>query len=178
MNGARDFKQYRSVLINIADHCCVVLVANCNGRSERTSCYGCLQCSNRSNIAAMPLPLTADEVQNLFGSLNAVLNNCPASQMPVIAGDAGWDVGMIPDGMDESGSGVRRNPIRSAIVGQWNSWDPDLKALRVRTLAKALCEFLVGRGEADRVNTTILKHGYRFQNGDFVPADAHGNIPS
>lgn len=66
--------------------------------------------------------------------------------------------------------------VESAIDGQWGQWDEALKARRLRHLAQALTDFLRSKGTADRVNAAILKHGYRFENGDFVPVDASGQI--
>lgn len=125
----------------------------------------------------VPLPLTSSEVQELYGALGRVLSGCPATQMRIIAGDAGWDRGLIPDGIDEDGYGTRRLPIESAIDGQWAQWDDETKARRARRLAQALLDYFEPRGMEDRVNNAITHCGYNFVNGDFVPVDAAGCIP-
>lgn len=127
---------------------------------------------------SMSSPLNSRELQELSGSLLSVLHECGAAQIPLIAGSAGWDIGKIPNGLDESRQFTRRPPIENEIRHQWGQWDDALKATRLRHLAQALITHLQRKGMADRVNTAILKNGFRFENGDFVPVDASGQIPS
>ena len=125
------------------------------------------------------LPLTEIQVTDLYGSLRRVLHECPAAQMRVIAGAAGWDLGRIPDGLDENGL-ARRPEVESAIDCQWYAWEvsPEIRITRLRHLASELLHYYSPRGMADKVQHAILKNGFRFENGDFVPADATGQIPA
>ena len=120
----------------------------------------------------MPSALSDEQVEQLYGSLRLVLHECAASQIRILAGAAGWDLGAIPDGMDESGRCIRRPPQERAIDGHWNTWNPELKRTRLRLLAAALCE----RESETKVQKELLKSGFRFINGDFVPVNAHGEI--
>jgi len=122
--------------------------------------------------------LTDLEVDCLFGSLMKVLNACPAAEMRNLAGDAGFDRSQIPDGIAEDGIGLRRPPIHSGIDGQWNSWDGQRRRSTLPKLAEAIEGFCRSRGGGREVNAAILKHGFRFENGGFVPVDALGNMPS
>jgi hypothetical protein len=126
----------------------------------------------------MPLPLKSDDIQELGGTLVRVLCELPAAQIPIVAGDAGWDIGQIPDGLDETGQLTRRPPIVSAIRGQWAQWDEATKVRRVRRLAQALIDYLHKKGMAHQVNDAIRNCGFTFVNGDFVPVDATGHIPN
>ncbi len=96
-----------------------------------------------------------------------------------IVGGAGWDLGRIPDGLDENGIGTRRPLIESAIDGQWGEWmdSEEVQIVRLRNLAFELIHFLDRKGTADNVQASILKNGFRFENGDFVPVNAAGRIP-
>jgi hypothetical protein len=125
----------------------------------------------------MVSPLDSKEVQFLYGTLLHLLYECPASQMRIIVADAGWDSGHIPDGLDETGQFARRPIIVSAIDGQWGQWDHLTKVEHLRHLAQALITFFEPKGMVDKVNAAILKNGFRFENGDFVPVDASGQIP-
>lgn len=125
----------------------------------------------------MPLPLNSREIQELYGTLARVLDGLPATQLRVVAGDAGWDRGQIPDGLDETGQFTRRPPIISAIDGQWAQWDETTKAQRVRRLGQALIDNLQPKGMAHLVNDAVRHCGFKFVNGDFVPVDATGRIP-
>ncbi|MGO8720770.1 MAG: hypothetical protein ACLQMO_16390 [Acidobacteriaceae bacterium] len=125
----------------------------------------------------MPLPLTSREIEELYGTLARVLHDLPATQMRVVAGDAGWDRGQIPDGLDETGKFTRRPLIDSAIDGQWAQWDETTKAHRVRRLGQALIDNLHPKGMAHQVDDAIRHCGFNFVNGDFVPVDATGRVP-
>ncbi len=125
----------------------------------------------------MPLPLSSREIQELYGTLSRVLSGIPASQMRVVAGDAGWDRGQIPDGLDETGRFTRRPPIESAIDGQWAQWNEATKAARVRRLGQALIDYLEPKGLGHQVNDSIRHCGFNFENGDFVPVDETGHVP-
>jgi len=122
--------------------------------------------------------LTDEQVDCLFGSLMNVLNASPATEMRNLAGDAGFDRGQIPDGIAEDGIGVRRPPILSGIDGQWNSWDSQRRRSTLPKLAEAIEKFRRSKGGGGEVNAAILKHGFRFEYGGFVPVDALGNVPS
>lgn len=125
----------------------------------------------------MPLPLSQDEINGLYGTLARVLCGLSVPQMRTVAGDGGWDRGQIPDGLDETGQFYRRGPVESAIDGQWAQWDEATKAARVRRLAQALLDNLQPKGMANRVNDAIRHCGFSFVNGDFVPVDAVGHVP-
>jgi hypothetical protein len=125
----------------------------------------------------MPTPLTDEEIDALFGSLFRLLESLPAAKIPGVAADAGFDAGLIPDGLDETGHFTRRPPITSAIRGQWNQWDNERRVRVLPKLAEAIKTFLQPKGRDSEVNAGILKHGYRFENGGFVPVNAKGEIP-
>jgi hypothetical protein len=128
----------------------------------------------------MASPLTTTQTTELYGSLRRVLSECPASKIRVIAGAAGWDLGRIPDGMDETGTGVRRPAIESAIDGLWEELadNEEIRITRIRHLASELIHFFEPKGMSEKVQDAILKNGFRFENGDFVPVDATGKIPT
>ena len=119
----------------------------------------------------MANPLNDEEVSCLYGSLRLLLQNQRSGIIRSLAGDAGFELGLIPDGL--TNGGIQRAPILSAIDGQWNTWDSDRKR---RTVPK-LAESLAGHAGVHAVNAQILKHGYKFENGGFVPVNAAGQIP-
>jgi hypothetical protein len=125
----------------------------------------------------MPSPFSDAQIAELYGSLRRVLHECPAAKIRTIAGAAGWDLGRIPDGLDETGTGVRRPCIESAIDGLWMEYAEETRIVRLRLLAFELLHFYAPKGMADNVQTAIIKNGFRFVNGDFVPVDATGAIP-
>src|SRR5438874_3575818 len=53
-----------------------------------------------------------------------------------VAGEAGFDLGMIPDGLTDGG--IQRAPILSAIDGQWSTFDAARKERMIGWLAEAL----------------------------------------
>jgi hypothetical protein len=120
----------------------------------------------------MTSALSDEEVQEIYGSMRLILHECPAAKIRILAGAAGWDIGQIPDGMDETGQGTRRPPQESAIDGQWSTWDPELKRRRLKRLAEVLLE----RASEANVQRELLKSGFRFVSGDFVPVNAQGEI--
>lgn len=120
----------------------------------------------------MPSALSDEEVQEIYGSMRLILHECPAAKIRILAGAAGWDIGQIPDGMDDSGYGTRRAPQESAIDGQWSTLDAEQRRKRLRRLADVLCE----KVSEKNVQHELLKSGYRFVNGDFVPVNAIGEI--
>src|SRR2546429_1322352 len=83
--------------------------------------------------------------------------------------------------------GIQRAPILSAIDGQWSTFDAARKERMIGWLAEALSRQL-GKtnpptdGEVERgtaiINARILKYGFKFENGGFVPVNAVGQIPS
>jgi hypothetical protein len=119
----------------------------------------------------MENPLNDEEVSCLYGSLRLLLHNQRSGIIRSLAGDAGFDLGLIPDG--HTHGGIQRAPILSAIDGQWNTWDQERKR---RTVAK-LAESLADCAGIVTVNAQILKHGFKFENGGFVPVNASGEIP-
>jgi hypothetical protein len=130
------------------------------------------------HLSTISVPLlTRSQIDELYGSLRRVLHECPAGEIRPIAGGAGWDLARIPDGIVSTG--IRRPPIESAIDGQWAEWSDslDLRYARLRHLAYELIYFYGARGMADKVQAAIVKNGFRFENGEFVPVDATGNIP-
>ena len=121
-------------------------------------------------------PLIPSQIEELYGSLRRVLHECPAAEIRTIAGGAGWDLARIPDGIVSTG--VTRPPIESAIDGQWAEWsNPEIRCARLRHLAYELIRFYGAKGMSAKVQQAIVKNGFRFENGDFVPVDATGNIP-
>jgi hypothetical protein len=125
----------------------------------------------------MPSAFSEEQVTLLYGALRRVLDDCPASKIRTIAGDAGWDLGQIPDGLDPKTGYTRRPAITSAIDGHWGIFTHEQRCNRLRHLAQALCDFLKPRGLESEVHNALLKHEFGFANGDFVPVDAKGRIP-
>jgi hypothetical protein len=82
--------------------------------------------------------------------------------------------------LDEGGTGTRRPTIESAIDGPWLEWaeSEDLRRTRLKHLAQELIDFYTSRGMEQKVQRVILKNGYRFENGGFVPVDATGQVPA
>jgi len=115
--------------------------------------------------------LTDESIDCLFGSLRRLLEEQRSGAIRGIAGDAGFPLGLIPDGM--AGGGTQRAPILSAIDGLWGSWDPGRCERTLPRFAEALAR-QAGIGE---VNSRILKCGFIFSNGGFVPVNAAGEIP-
>lgn len=120
----------------------------------------------------MSVPLTDEELSGLYGSLRMLLHSQRSGIIRSLAGDAGFDLGLIPDGMTDGG--IQRAPILSAIDGQWSMWDA---ARKTRTVSK-LAESLAVYAGLAVVNAKILKHGFKFENGGFVPVNAAGEIPT
>jgi len=70
-------------------------------------------------------PLNDEEVSCLYVSLRLLLQNQRLGIIRSLAGDAGFDLGLILDGLTDGG--IQRAPILSAIDGQWHTWDGDRK---------------------------------------------------
>lgn len=124
--------------------------------------------------------LTEQETVELYGSLRRVLESIPAQKIRIVAGAAGFDLGLIPDGIVDYQTGFsRKPPILSGIDGQFGQWEAERRAAMIPRLAEELVLFLKGRGEdgSEVVNRAILKNGYRFENGGLVPVNAAGEIP-
>jgi hypothetical protein len=68
--------------------------------------------------------------------------------------------------------GTQRAPILSAIDGLWNTFE---RSLRERTVSR-LADALVREAEINDINSRILKCGFKFENGGFVPVNAIGEI--
>jgi hypothetical protein len=122
--------------------------------------------------------LTDEELVELYGSLRRLLEELPAGKIRGVAGDAGFDLGRIPDGISEDGTGIRRPPILSGIDGQWSEWGRNQRERNVPKLAEAINSFYESKGDRGKVNSAILKHGFRFENGGFVPVNALGELPA
>lgn len=120
----------------------------------------------------MTAALTDEQVLNIYGALRLILHECPAAKIRLYAGAAGWDLGLIPDGMDPSGYGTRRPLQESVIDGLWNSWTADQKRVRLRSLAAVLSE----KAPEMEFRGALLRTGFGFLNGDFVPVNALGEI--
>jgi hypothetical protein len=83
--------------------------------------------------------LTDMQVTDIFGIL---YNDISAAKSRIITGEAGFDVGLIPDGMDEDGKGTRRPPIFSAVDGQWSLMTKDRREKILPRLSKSLMRHL------------------------------------
>jgi hypothetical protein len=115
--------------------------------------------------------LTDEEIDCLFGSLRRLLQDQRSGIIRSIAGDAGFDLGQIPDGLKSDM--IQRAPILSAIDGLWNQFEDDRRQRLLPRFAEALA-----REAGAEVNVRILKCGFRFENGGFVPVNAAGEIPA
>ncbi len=134
----------------------------------------------------MSILMTDELLHGLYGTLRIMLQeDIRSGLLRSVAGEAGFDLGMIPDGLSDGG--IQRREILSAIDGQWHRFDDARKQRTVARLADALSRQL-GKtnpptaGEIERgvaiINARILKYGFRFQNGGFVPVNAAGEIPA
>jgi len=116
--------------------------------------------------------LTDENIDCLFGSLRGLLHDQRSGIIRTIAGEAGFALDLIPDGI--ANGGIQRAPILSAIDGQWSIWERDRKE---RTLAR-FADALTHRAGVGEVNARILKCGFKFDSGGFVPVNAVGEIPA
>jgi len=126
-----------------------------------------------------------EALHGIYGTLRMMLQELRSGLLRRVAGEAGFDLGMIPDGLTDGG--IQRAPILSAIDGQWSTFDAARKERMIGWLAEALSRQL-GKtnpptdGEVERgtaiINARILKYGFKFENGGFVPVNAVGQIPS
>jgi hypothetical protein len=116
--------------------------------------------------------LTDEDIDCLFGSLRRLLEEQRSGAIRGVAGDAGFPLGLIPDGM--ANGGIQRTPILSAIDGLWGSWD---RGRRERALPR-FADALTREAGISEVNSRILKWGFKFDNGGFVPMNAVGEIPA
>jgi hypothetical protein len=114
--------------------------------------------------------LTDEDIDCLFGSLRRLLQDQRSGIIRSIAGDAGFDLGQIRDGM--TNGGIQRAPILSDVDGQWNLLERARRERLLPRFAEALA-----REAKDEVNIRILKCGFKFENGGFVPVNAAGEIP-
>jgi hypothetical protein len=130
--------------------------------------------------------MTDEALHGLYGTLRILLHeDIRSGLLRSVAGEAGFDLGMIPDGL--TSGGIQRKEILSAVDGQWNTFDAGRKERTLARLADALSRQL-GRtnpptaGEIERgvaiINARILKYGFKFENGGFVPVNAIGEIPA
>ena len=130
--------------------------------------------------------LMPDEaLTGIYGTLKNILQeDVRSGRIRGIAGEAGFDLGMIPDGLVNGMT--QRAPILSAIDGQWSTFEDDRRERTIARFADALSREVgktnpptdgtVARGLA-HINARILKYGFRFENGNFVPVNAAGEIP-
>ncbi len=116
--------------------------------------------------------LTDENMACLYGSLRRLLHDQRSGIIRSVAGDAGFDLGLIPDGIVNGG--IQRAPILSAIDGQWCMWERDRQERTLPRLADALAR----DAGIIEVNGRILKCGFKFENGGFVPVNAAGEIPA
>jgi hypothetical protein len=116
--------------------------------------------------------LTDENIDCLFGTLRRLLHDQRSGIMRSIAGDAGFALELIPDGIVNGGT--QRAPIISAVDGQWGTWD---RGRRERTLSR-FADALTREATIREVNSRILKCGFKFENGGFVPVNAVGEIPA
>ena len=70
--------------------------------------------------------------------------------------------------------GIQRQPILSAVDGQWYEFERDRKERLLPRFAEALTR---DAGIAE-VNARIRKCGFKLENGGFVPINAAGEIPT
>jgi hypothetical protein len=116
--------------------------------------------------------LTDEEIACLFGSLKRLLQDQRSGIIRSIAGDAGFDLGSIRDGL--TNGGIQRAPILTDIDGQWGAME---RGHRERLLPR-FAEALTRDAGIAEVNNRILKCGFKFENGGFVPVNAAGEIPA
>lgn len=114
---------------------------------------------------------TDEELACLFGSLRRLLQDQRAGIIRSIAGDAGFALELIPDGIVNGG--IQRAPILSAIDGQWGTWE---RGRQGRTLSR-FADALKREAGNEAVNERIIKCGFKFENGGFVPVNAVGEVP-
>jgi len=117
--------------------------------------------------------LTDEDINCLYGSLRRLLHEQRSGIIRSIAGEAGFDLGQIPDGTNEGG-GIQRAPILSSIDGQWSAMDQSRRARLLPRFAEALAR---DAGLVE-VNNRIRKCGFRFEGGGLVPVNAAGEIPT
>lgn len=113
--------------------------------------------------------LTDEEIDCLYGSLRRLLQDQRSGIIRSIAGDAGFDLGQIPDGI--TNGGIQRAPILSAIDGQWSVMERPRRERLLPRFSEALAR------ESSEVNNRIRKCGFKFENGGLVPVNAAGEIP-
>lgn len=116
--------------------------------------------------------LTDEEIDCLYGTLRGLLHDQRSGLLKTIAGEAGFALDLIPDGLHNGGT--QRAPILSAIDGQWAQWE---RGRRERTLPR-FADALGQRTTLKELNARIVKCGFKFENGGFVPVNAAGEIPA
>jgi hypothetical protein len=124
--------------------------------------------------------MNEEELSGIYGTLRKILHEQRSGVIRNIAGEAGFDLGMLPDGKTESGSGIQREPILTAMDGMWSTFPDDRKERTLRRFAEALApevgitnppqDGAVERG-IGLINERIRKHGFKIENGVFVPVD-------
>lgn len=124
--------------------------------------------------------MNEEELSGVYGTLRKMLHEQRSGVIRSIAGEAGFDLGMLPDGKTDSGSGIQREPILTAMDGLWSTFDDDRKERTLRRFAEALAPE-VGYtnppqdGAFERgiqlINERIRKHGFRIESGVFVPVE-------
>ena len=96
------------------------------------------------------------------------------SSIRKIAGEAGFDRTLVPDGL--TATGAEKPPVLSAIDGQFGTWESARRAATLPRLAGALLRHFKQKGMNSRLNDQLKEIGWRFENGGFIPVDAHGEI--
>jgi hypothetical protein len=116
--------------------------------------------------------LADEQIDCLYGSLRRLLHDQRSGIIRSVAGDAGFALDLIPDGITDGGT--QRAPILSAIDGQWATFPSDRRERMLPRFAEALAR----QAGIEEVNTRILKCGFSFANGGLVPVIATGEIPT
>jgi hypothetical protein len=116
------------------------------------------------------------QIADLYGMLMSLLHEQSVSSIRKIAGEAGFDRTLIPDGLTPTGA--EKPPVLSAIDGQFGTWESARRAATLPRLAGALLRQLKQRGMDYRLNEQLREIGWGFENGGFVPVNALGEIVS
>jgi hypothetical protein len=122
----------------------------------------------------MVAALDESQIAELYGTLASLLQEQSVSSIRKIAGEAGFDRTLIPDGLTPTGAA--RPPVVSAIDGQFGTWEHARRAAALPRLAGGLLRHLKQKRMDYRLNQQLTEIGWRFDNGRFVPVDAHGEI--
>ena len=120
--------------------------------------------------------LTDEDIDCLYGTLRLLLQQQRSGIIRSLAGNAGFDLGMIRDGITDGG--IQRKEMLADIDGQWNAWDRRRKERTLPRLANTLANHAGIPAGIDVVNSRKAHCGFKFINGGFVPVNAVGEIPA